>query len=227
MFVADRPRDLSAGTLYAAKWTQTGDGGGSGELEWINLGHATNDEIGNLIAAPTTFDQLFDTAKAGDDGSCPAGFNSINAEFKHECLALRPGMEVAASRLETGRYAAYMGASTEFRLLEGATFDPDTDRLYVSVSRIERGMTDGDKKYDLGGQNDVRMAKNSCGAVYALDAASGRKDSAGGGIDSDYAFDKRHRPYRRARQPDLPARVRHADHRRRYRPARKRHHLGL
>jgi secreted PhoX family phosphatase len=190
MFVADRPRDLGAGTLYAAKWTQSGDGGGAGELEWINLGHATNDQIGKLVAAPTTFDQLFDTAKPGWAGGCPAGFKSINAEFRHECLALRPGMEVAASRLETGRYAAYMGASTEFRKLEGATFDPDTNRLYVSVSRIERGMTDGDRKYDLGGPNDVRMAKNSCGAVYALDVASGRKDSTGGNIDSDYAFDR-------------------------------------
>jgi secreted PhoX family phosphatase len=190
MFVADKARDLSAGTLYAAKWTQMGGDGGSGELEWINLGHATNDEIGKLVAAPTTFDQLFDAAKPAEDGSCPAGFKSINAEFKHECLALRPGMETAASRLETGRYAAYLGATTEFRKLEGATFDPDTNRLYLSVSRIGRGLLDGDKKYDKGGQNDVRMAKNPCGAVYALDAASGRNDSAGGTIASDYAFDK-------------------------------------
>ena len=190
MFVADKARDLSAGTIYAAKWTQRGGGGGSGGLEWINLGHATNEQIGKLIAAPTTFDKLFDTAKGGKDGSCPADFKSLNAEFKHECLALRPGMEIAASRLETGRYAALMGASTEFRKLEGATFDADTKRFYIAVSRIERGMLDGDKKYDKGGQNDVRMAKNPCGAVYALDAASGQKDSAGGRIDSDYAFDR-------------------------------------
>ena len=190
MFVADKARDLSAGTLYAAKWTQWGGDAGSGELEWINLGHATNDEIGQLIAAPTTFDQLFDTAEPAEDASCPAGFKSINAEFKHECLALRPGMETAASRLETGRYAAYMGATTEFRKLEGATFDPDTNRFYIAVSRIKRGMLDGDKKYDKGGANDVRMTENYCGAVYALDAASGQKDSAGGSIDSDYAFDK-------------------------------------
>ena len=190
MFVADKAQDLSAGTLYAAKWTQWDGGGSSGELEWINLGHATNDEIGQLIAAPTTFDQLFDTAEPAEDASCPAGFKSINAEFKHECLALRPGMEIAASRLETGRYAAYMGATTEFRKLEGATFDPDTNRFYIAVSRIKRGMLDGDKKYDKGGANDVRMTENYCGAVYALDAASGQKDSAGGSIDSDYAFDK-------------------------------------
>ena len=99
-------------------------------------------------------------------------------------------METAASRLETGRYAAYRGATTEFRKLEGTTFDPDTGRLYLAVSFVGRGMLDNDKKYDKGGANDLRMAKNRCGAVYALDAASGRNDSAGAPIDSDYAFDK-------------------------------------
>ena len=46
-FVADEAGDLSAGTLYAAKVTQTGDATGeyTFELEWIELGHATNDEI--------------------------------------------------------------------------------------------------------------------------------------------------------------------------------------
>lgn len=190
MFVADTERDLSAGTLYAAKWTQWGDRSSSGNLEWISLGHATTELIDKFVNAPTTFDQLFDTAKPNEDGSCPTGFKSINAEFNHECLALRPGMEVAASRLETGRYAALVGATTEFLKLEGVTFDPDTKRLYLAVSSIGRGMLDADKKYDAGGPNDLRMAANNCGAVYALDAASGQKDSIGGDIDSDYAFDK-------------------------------------
>ena len=38
MYVADKAKDLSAGTLYAAKFVQTGtENGGSGNLEWINL----------------------------------------------------------------------------------------------------------------------------------------------------------------------------------------------
>ena len=42
MFIADRPADLSAGTLYAAKWVQTdGNNFGSAKIEWIKLGHAT------------------------------------------------------------------------------------------------------------------------------------------------------------------------------------------
>src|SRR3546814_6924868 len=46
MFVADKARDLSAGTLYVAKWHQkTAANGGSADLSWIKLGHATSAEI--------------------------------------------------------------------------------------------------------------------------------------------------------------------------------------
>jgi hypothetical protein len=50
-FVANEAGDLSAGTLYAAKVTQTGDPNGeyTFELEWIELGSATNDEIYTAI----------------------------------------------------------------------------------------------------------------------------------------------------------------------------------
>ncbi|WP_236692956.1 hypothetical protein [Aneurinibacillus tyrosinisolvens] len=38
MYVADKTKDLSAGTLYAARWKQTGDqNGGSANLEWVKL----------------------------------------------------------------------------------------------------------------------------------------------------------------------------------------------
>ncbi|MDU5862392.1 MAG: DUF839 domain-containing protein, partial [Acinetobacter sp.] len=46
MFVADKEKDLSAGTLYVAKWKQTsGVGAGAGDISWINLGHATSAEV--------------------------------------------------------------------------------------------------------------------------------------------------------------------------------------
>ena len=47
-FVADEAGDLSAGTLYAAKVTQTEDG--SFGLEWIELGKGNDDEIAEAIA---------------------------------------------------------------------------------------------------------------------------------------------------------------------------------
>jgi secreted PhoX family phosphatase len=50
-FVATTEGDLSAGTLYAAKITQSGGTGNEHVLgfEWIELGTATNDEIGASI----------------------------------------------------------------------------------------------------------------------------------------------------------------------------------
>ncbi|MFM2112097.1 MAG: hypothetical protein RLZZ271_757, partial [Pseudomonadota bacterium] len=50
MFVADIARDLSAGTLYVAKWNQTsGIGPGSATLSWIKLGHASSAEIRAMV----------------------------------------------------------------------------------------------------------------------------------------------------------------------------------
>jgi hypothetical protein len=101
-FVADAPGKLDAGTLYAAKWTQTSDeGAASARIDWVNLGHATSDEIRAAIDKKLTFSDLFETAEIGDVGACPAGFLASNAEARAECLKTKPRMEAVASRLKT------------------------------------------------------------------------------------------------------------------------------
>ncbi len=170
-FVADKENDLSAGMLYAAKWTQTSaDNGGAAAISWVELGHGTDTEIGSMLKLGITFSSIFDSAKFNDDGTCPEGFLSTNAEARSECLRVKPGMEMAASRLETRRYASMLGATTEFRKMEGLAFDPTGKRLFMAMSEISNGMEDAikDNKYDLGGRNDVKLAKNTCGAVYEL-----------------------------------------------------------
>lgn len=187
LFVADRPRDLSAGTLYAARWRQTsGEGAGTAELDWIDLGHATNAGIGAHVHGGTRFDRIFEKAAPETGGGCPAGFGSINAQFGRECLKLRPGMETVASRLETGRYAALRGATTELSKAEGVTFDPERNRLYLAVASIKHGMTDNEATWDAGGRNDVRLAANPCGVVYALEVGRDARDDRGRPIDSAY-----------------------------------------
>jgi len=190
MYIADTAGDLSAGTLYAMKWNQTSaEGQGAADITWVELGHATDDEIEAYVDGDNTvtFADIFDTATPAS-GVCPSGFTSINQNgVGQECLKLKPGMEKVASRLETRRYAAMMGATTEMRKEEGLTFDPTRNKLYVSISEIERGMEDFKKdgnasnSYDLGGNNDVRLAGyNQCGGVYQMDLAA---DST---IGSDY-----------------------------------------
>ncbi|WP_456386956.1 PhoX family protein [Desulfolithobacter sp.] len=180
MFVADRPEDLSSGTLYAAKWNQIHSAsGGYADLDWINLGHADNDTIGKAIESGVSFSDIFDVSEPKGNGTCEQGFTPIHTTTGLECLQIRPGMETLASRLEARRYAAMKGATTEFRKEEGITFDPDHKRLYVAMSQVAKGMEDGGK-YDKGGPNHVRLTKNKCGVVYGLDI---RPDAT---IGSDY-----------------------------------------
>ncbi|NLZ16450.1 MAG: DUF839 domain-containing protein [Desulfobulbaceae bacterium] len=181
LFIADKPKDLSSGKLYAAKWNQiSAANGGVADLEWIDLGHADNAAIKKAIEEDgVTFSSIFEASAPKEGGVCEAGFTSINTTDGHECLKLKEGMETIASRVETRRYAAYKGATTEFRKEEGITLDPDNMVLYVAMSEINKGMLDNDKS-DLGGPNHIRLPQNDCGAVYKLDLV---KDST---IGSDY-----------------------------------------
>ena len=178
-FEADTPGDLSAGTLYAAVYNETGTTDiGAANLTWVDLGHATGAEIAGIIAAGTKFTDIFDDVDP-NNGTCPEGYTSINCgheDGNQQCLKVKPGMEKAASRLETRRYAAILGATTEWRKMEGITFNPETKQLYLAMSEIGRGMENNmkggkaDTKYDIGGPNHIKMDSfNTCGGVYALD----------------------------------------------------------
>ena len=167
-FVADNANDLSAGTLYAAKWVQTSDAGaGAANLEWVDLGHADNASVQALIENGTKFSDIFETADIADDGSCGEGFMASNAEGRAECLKVKPGMEMAASRLETRRYASMMGGTTEFRKMEGITYNPENNSVYLAMSEVAKAMEAGSKG-DKGGRDDIRLAENKCGAVYEM-----------------------------------------------------------
>ena len=189
MFVAKRAGDLSEGQLYAARWYQTslaGQPNGRAELSWIALGpSATDAEVKALLDRDIHFSDIFETSDAPDAaGDCAAtGFKPLFTETGRECLKLKPGQELAASRLESRRYAAYLGATTEFRKTEGITYNPATHRLYVSFSEVNRGMTDaatGATPRDLPKVNHVRLAENYCGAVYEMVLSPNAK------VGSDY-----------------------------------------
>ncbi|MBX2801796.1 MAG: DUF839 domain-containing protein [Myxococcales bacterium] len=184
LFVADTAGDLSSGELFAPRWHQTsGDfsDGGAADIEWLSLGHASRVQIQSALDDSVTFDDLFATADPiladhdGDpktpelpDGTCPAGFVPNKATgVDMECLALVKGAEVWASRLEPTRYAAWVGATTELNTLEGLAHDPLTNTLYAAISVVERGMEPDHRPFDLGGADDIRLARNACGAIYA------------------------------------------------------------
>jgi secreted PhoX family phosphatase len=175
LFVADTAGDLSAGNLYTVKWTQTspkGQGMGEATISWLPMGHASDNDVKALLTNGTKFSDIFEVAAPNGDASCPSGFKSVTNEVNgQECLKLKANMELAASRLETRRYAGYVGGTVEFRKEEGSTFDPATKTLYVSMSEIGNGMEDNHATWDKGGPNHIAVKKNACGGVYAYTLA--------------------------------------------------------
>ena len=178
MYVADKEKDLSAGTLYAAKFNQTGtENGGSGDLEWIKLGHSTDQEIKTSIDKGITFSDIFETSDMAQEG-----FKQIKQYGKTEYLKLKPGMEKEAAFLESRRYAAYVGATSEFNKMEGVTLNAKDKKVYIAISDQSGGM----EKNEADPVDHIQLPKIKSGVTYQLNMNSGQKDSDGNVIDSQY-----------------------------------------
>ena len=190
MFIADKEKDLSSGTLYAAKWNQTSDkNGGEATLTWIKLGSSNNAEL-TTLANTLKFSDIFETAPVvkNTDGSyqaAPAGFKQIIAGHSSgnvENLKLKTGMEKAAAFLETRRYSAYVGATTEFEKFEGVTVNIADKKVYLAMTRIRDGMES--KATDP--TNHIKVSKLAAGGIYEIALTNAQKDSTGATISSDY-----------------------------------------
>jgi hypothetical protein len=176
LFVADRPRDLSSGTLYAAQWRQTsGKGPGAARLAWVRLGAASSTEIEALIDGGIRAIDLMEIRTAEPQ---EPGFTRIPYQGRHHWVRLKPGMDKAAAFLETHRYAALRGGSLGFTKMEGVAVNARDRIAYVAISRIETPMTNG--------SGGIRVEGPPSGAVYALALRGGRRDSDGGAIQSDW-----------------------------------------
>ena len=176
MFVADKAKDLSAGTLYAAKVTQTSDkDGGSYTLQWIKLGHATDAEIEAMVDGGIKFSDIFDAAITDPNDST---YTKVTTYMGTEWLKLKPGMDKAAAFLESRRYAALMGATTEFSKMEYIAFNETDRKFYLTISRVEAGMADG--------TGDIHVARNDGGIILEMSTAKGQTDKSGAPIDSEF-----------------------------------------
>ena len=185
MFVAERPADLSSGTLYAARWFQvSGENAGAANLGWVRLGPVHRAAAKEIIDSGITIDDIFDITTPERDPDWQAkGYRAIRAGHSgNEYVRLRPGMETAASFLETRRYAAYLGATTEFNKMEGVAVDRKAKALYLAMSYIEKGMQrEADAPAD-----HIQVAKLTAGGTYRISMAGDRVDTAGQAIDSDW-----------------------------------------
>jgi secreted PhoX family phosphatase len=191
MFVADAPEDLSAGILYAARWHQIEDNrkGGRARLSWVNLGHAEAGDIEAAIDSGTNFDDLFVYANEEPADCDYTTINTGHGAPYYECLDLKTGVdERVVSRLELRRYAALKGATSEFRKVEGFTYNPERRTAYVALSEINAGMlvASRDPARHEGGNDHIRLTREDCGAVYAMRIGNRERDAGGKLIESDY-----------------------------------------
>jgi hypothetical protein len=186
MFVGDVANDpKKGGSVYAAKWNQTSaddSDGGTADITWIKLGSANYDEIKAIIDKGTTIGDIFETSLTAKEGFIPTRSGSAETIW----LKLKPGMEKAAAFLETRRYAAYLGATTEFTKGEGVTFNEKDKKMYYAMSYIQTSM----KTNDGGPVDHIRLKENKAGATYTFELASGQKDTKGNAINSAYVATK-------------------------------------
>ena len=182
MYVANTARDLSAGTLYAAKLTTAfslDPAAAAAKLSWIKLGSATDAEVWALADSKLVADIFNITTTNPNDASFTKIFVSGRAEY----VKLVPGMEKAAAFLESRRYAAYLGATTQFSKLEGVTFNARDKVFYSALQNVQSSMVAGQASNDAAGFVSLGSATNA-GAVTRSTLAAGQFDRAGSAIDS-------------------------------------------
>ena len=184
VFVADKEKDLSAGSLYVAK---VGAGfsidptAPAAPLTWIKLGSATSAEIKALATTLKPTDIMSVSTTDPQD----ATYTKVNANGKTEWIKLMPGMEKAAAFLETHRYAALVGASMGFSKMEGTTVNIKDKVAYSALQNCIASMVAGNAYNTVGNGVSIPKALNA-GAVMALNLKGGVKDTAGGAINSEW-----------------------------------------
>jgi secreted PhoX family phosphatase len=184
VFVADKEKELSSGTLYVAK---VGAGfsldpqGAAAPLSWIKLGSATSAEIRALAASLKAID-IMDVRTT--DPQDPT-FTRVAANGAIEWIKLKPGMEKAAAFLETHRYAALVGASMGFTKMEGTTVNARDKIAYSALQNCQSAMVAGNALNVAGNGISIPKALNA-GAVMALTLAGGQKDLGGAAINSEW-----------------------------------------
>ncbi|MCX8026464.1 MAG: DUF839 domain-containing protein, partial [Thermodesulfovibrionales bacterium] len=207
MFVADKEKDLSSGSLYIAKVKQLSPDdtdGGEFEINWIKLGTSNNAKIKSFIDKGIVMSDIFDIA---NPSNCPSGYTKMytydTADAKTAmCIRLRDGsagttisskfanadeVRTAAAFLHPRQYGVLLGGTTEFSKGEGVTYNFDKNVFYFVMSRVEESMTKGLGTKD--NQDDIRLKENRCGVIYEGTFGDAR-ELGGTTINSKYVVRK-------------------------------------
>ncbi|MBP6893288.1 MAG: DUF839 domain-containing protein [Pseudacidovorax sp.] len=181
MFVADKARDLSAGTLYVARYDEVLTDTSTARLTWINLGHATSAEIEALANALVPTDIMdVQTADPAD-----ATYTRIMYSGKANWIKVKTNKDKAAAFLETHRYAALKGGSMAFTKMEGTTVNVKDKVAYSALANVQSSMVNGNSAW-MSSANVTFPKVLNCGVVLEHKLGGGAKDSSGAAIDSEW-----------------------------------------
>lgn len=182
VFIADREKDLSSGTLYVAHIgpgfsIQPGDAGA--DLHWLKLGHASSQEIQKLADQLKPSDIMTVLKSDPNDVSFTKIFHNGQANW----VKLQPGMEKAAAFLETHRYAYLIGGSMGLSKLEGTTVNIRDKIAYSALQNVQDSMVKTGKGWNAasGMTLDTPLI---AGCVMAHKLSGGHQDQFGDVIRS-------------------------------------------
>ncbi len=184
VFVADREKDLSSGTLYVGK---LGSGfsidpaAAGAAISWIRLGHASSAEIEQMANTLQPSDIM--TVSKTDPGD--ASFTKVFYNGNPNWIKVKPGMEKAAAFLETHRYAYLMGGSMGFSKMEGTTVNIRDKVAYSALQNIQDSMVKTGKGWNAA--SGIALDKPLiAGGIMAHRLAGGQNDLGGNPIRSEW-----------------------------------------
>ena len=182
--MADKERQLAAGTLYVAKLGEgfslnPADPGA--KLSWIKLGHATSDEIEKLANKLKPSD-IMDVRKVDP---ADASFTKVFYNGVANWIKVKPGMEKAAAFLETHRYAYLMGGSMGFSKMEGTTVNVKDKVAYSALQNIQDSMVKTGKGWNAASGIALDKALIA-GGIMAHSLTGGQVDQTGVAIKSEW-----------------------------------------
>ena len=184
VFVADKEKDLSSGTLYVGKlgsgFSVDPSAAGAG-ISWIKLGHAKSDEIEKMADTLKPSDIMTVSKTDPMDASFTKVFYNGNANW----IKVKPGMEKAAAFLETHRYAYLMGGSMGFSKMEGTTVNIRDKVAYSALQNMQDSMVKTGKGWNAASGIALDKALIA-GGVMAHKLDGGQKDSTGSSINSEW-----------------------------------------